>query len=215
MQIIVKRESKPLGSDMDINTDGEVLVVLDLRADSALLARRTARELVNRFQKLRKKAGLEPGDAVELFYTPPASSAAGESDGSAAAAAAAAAELAEAIAAEGAYLREGLAGAVLPVAARPAGAVVLEREATSVQLPSDAIAEIEVSLALPAAAVAAAALEADYGAAAVPAVEAFVASKELARLKVDAEGGALTVRLDGADVKLEVGRHLFWSAECR
>lgn len=211
MQIIVKRESKPLGSDMDINTDGEVLVVLDLRADAALLARRTARELVNRFQKLRKKAGLEPSDTVELFYTPPAAAAAaGTSDSDAAAA-----ELAEAITAEEAYLREGLGGAVLPMTARPAGAIVLEREVTSVQLPSDAVAEIEVSLALPAAAVAAAAVEADYGAAAVPAVEAFVASKEVARLKTEAKGGAVTVQLDGAEVKLEVGRHLFWNAERR
>lgn len=202
VQIIIKRESKDLGAEQDINTDGEVLVVLDLRADSALLARRTARELVNRFQKLRKKAGLEPGDSVDLFYSPPSD-------------AAAAAELADAIAAEDAYLRDSLGGAVLPAAARPGGAVVLEREATAVQLPSDGRAAIEVAVAAPAAAVAAPAVEADYGAAAVAGVEAWVASKDLKRLKQEAEGGAVALRLDGADVKLEVGKHLFWNAERR
>eukprot|EP00892_Ulva_mutabilis_P011660 jgi/Ulvmu1/8867/UM049_0049.1 len=204
--IIVKRESKPLGDDMDINTDGEVLVVLDLRADSALLARRTARELVNRFQKLRKKAGLEPSDAVELFYAVRAADGGGE---------AVVAELAEAIAKEDAYLRESLGGGVLPAAARPAGGVVLASEETAVQLPSDARVEIAVEVTRPTAAVAAAAVEADYGAAAVAGVEAFVASKELARLKEEVEEGAVAVRLDGCDVRLEVGRHLFWSAERR
>lgn len=209
VQIIVKRESKPLGEEMDINTDGEVLVVLDLRADSALLTRRTARELVNRFQKLRKKAGLEPGDVVELFYSPKAAEEGGADGGAAAAA------LADAIAAEEEYLKESLGGVVLPAAARPAGAVVLEREATAVQLPSDERVEVDVEVAPPTAAVAAAAVEADYGAAAVAAVEAFVASKDLARLRGEAEGGSVVVRLDGRDVRLEVGKHLFWSAARR
>jgi isoleucyl-tRNA synthetase len=61
---------KELQGETASHTDGEVIVVFDLRADSALLTKRTARELVNRFQKLRKKAGLLASDAVELFYAP-------------------------------------------------------------------------------------------------------------------------------------------------
>lgn len=61
---------KELGDNLASNTDGEVIIVFDLETDSALLTKRTARELVNRFQKLRKKAGLLASDTVELFYAP-------------------------------------------------------------------------------------------------------------------------------------------------
>ncbi|XP_024399139.1 isoleucine--tRNA ligase, cytoplasmic isoform X2 [Physcomitrium patens] len=55
-------------ADIDAAGDGEVLVVLDLRPDGSLLEAGFAREVVNRVQKLRKKAGLEPTDTVEIFY---------------------------------------------------------------------------------------------------------------------------------------------------
>ncbi|KAG0615444.1 hypothetical protein M758_5G041400 [Ceratodon purpureus] len=55
-------------ADIDAAGDGEVLVVLDLRPDESLLEAGFAREVVNRIQKLRKKAGLEPTDIVEIFY---------------------------------------------------------------------------------------------------------------------------------------------------
>lgn len=70
LQISIKREMRELEGEVASNTDGEVILVFDLRADSALLTKRTARELVNRFQKLRKKAGLLATDTVELFYAP-------------------------------------------------------------------------------------------------------------------------------------------------
>jgi isoleucyl-tRNA synthetase len=70
MQITIKREMKELEGETASHTDGEVIIVFDLRSDSALLTKRTARELVNRFQKLRKKAGLLATDTVELFYAP-------------------------------------------------------------------------------------------------------------------------------------------------
>lgn len=60
----------PDGSDpalLDAAGDGELLVVVDLSADEALLAAGTAREVVNRVQKLRKKAGLSVTDVVEVF----------------------------------------------------------------------------------------------------------------------------------------------------
>jgi len=55
-------------ADIDAAGDGEVLVVLDLRPDESLLEAGFAREVVNRVQKLRKKAGLEPTDFVEVYY---------------------------------------------------------------------------------------------------------------------------------------------------
>ncbi|KAH7404650.1 hypothetical protein KP509_15G036400 [Ceratopteris richardii] len=54
--------------DIDAAGDGDVLVVLDLRQDDTLMDVGTAREIVNRVQKLRKKAGLEPTDSVEIFF---------------------------------------------------------------------------------------------------------------------------------------------------
>ncbi|KAL3653307.1 hypothetical protein CASFOL_002988 [Castilleja foliolosa] len=54
--------------DLDAKGDGDVLVVLDLRRDESLYGVGVAREIVNRVQKLRKKAGLEPTDLVEVFF---------------------------------------------------------------------------------------------------------------------------------------------------
>lgn len=53
--------------ELDAAGDGELLVALDLRADDSLAEAGLARELVNRVQKLRKKAGLVASDAVEVF----------------------------------------------------------------------------------------------------------------------------------------------------
>jgi hypothetical protein len=50
---------------VDAAGDGEVLVVMDLRPDDELVAAGLAREVVNRVQRLRKKAGLQAGDAGE------------------------------------------------------------------------------------------------------------------------------------------------------
>lgn len=53
--------------DMDANGDGEVLAVLDLGTDDSLVEAGLAREVVNRVQKLRKKAGLVATDVVDVF----------------------------------------------------------------------------------------------------------------------------------------------------
>lgn len=70
--IKITREFKPPANvkaeDMDAKGDGDVLVVLDLRSDDSLYEAGVAREIVNRIQKLRKKAALEPTDTVEVFF---------------------------------------------------------------------------------------------------------------------------------------------------
>jgi len=50
------------------NSDGDVMVLLDKKRDDAMLDEAVAREIVNRVQKLRKKAGLRFEDEVEVFY---------------------------------------------------------------------------------------------------------------------------------------------------
>lgn len=46
-----------------------VLVVLDCLVSDELKSEGLAREMINRIQKLRKKAGLQPGDPVEVFFS--------------------------------------------------------------------------------------------------------------------------------------------------
>lgn len=57
--IVIKRDFKaPPGTkpgSMDAAGDGDVLVVLDLEVDEGLLKAGMAREMVNRYQKLRKQ----------------------------------------------------------------------------------------------------------------------------------------------------------------
>eukprot|EP00933_Yihiella_yeosuensis_P081338 TRINITY_DN94929_c0_g1_i1.p2 TRINITY_DN94929_c0_g1~~TRINITY_DN94929_c0_g1_i1.p2 ORF type:complete len:328 (+),score=9.76 TRINITY_DN94929_c0_g1_i1:52-984(+) len=48
--------------------EGNVVVVLDLAMDRGLIMEGLAREVINRFQRLRKAAGLVPQDKVDLFF---------------------------------------------------------------------------------------------------------------------------------------------------
>ncbi|ONK75972.1 uncharacterized protein A4U43_C03F22490, partial [Asparagus officinalis] len=65
-----KRPADVTEKEIDAAGDGDVLVILDLRADESLYESGIAREVINRIQKLRKKAGLEPTDIVEVYYEP-------------------------------------------------------------------------------------------------------------------------------------------------
>lgn len=56
--------------EVDANGDGEVLAVLDLGTDESLVEAGLAREVINRVQKLRKKAGLVASDVVDVFLSP-------------------------------------------------------------------------------------------------------------------------------------------------
>eukprot|EP00958_Prasinococcus_capsulatus_P004728 scaffold439_cov415-Prasinococcus_capsulatus_cf.AAC.45 len=72
--IKVVREFRPQegGGKMDANGDGDVLIVLDLEGDDSLITQGLAREVVNRVQKLRKKANFVQGDPIELYFSLPA-----------------------------------------------------------------------------------------------------------------------------------------------
>lgn len=50
------------------NTDNDVVVRLDIQIHPELMGEWLARELTNRVQKLRKKAGLQATDDVHIFY---------------------------------------------------------------------------------------------------------------------------------------------------
>ncbi|KAI3840191.1 hypothetical protein MKX03_013850, partial [Papaver bracteatum] len=65
---VFKRPENMGEKEMDATGDGDVLVILDLCPDKSLFEAGVAPEIVNRIQKLRKKAGLEPTDMVEVYY---------------------------------------------------------------------------------------------------------------------------------------------------
>lgn len=50
------------------HTDNDVVVRLDIEVHADLMGEWLARELINRVQKLRKKAGLQATDDVDVFY---------------------------------------------------------------------------------------------------------------------------------------------------
>lgn len=63
-----KRPDGKTETEIDAAGDGDVLVILDLQHDESLFEAGTAREIVNRIQKLRKKVALEPTDTVEVYF---------------------------------------------------------------------------------------------------------------------------------------------------
>lgn len=55
-------------SAYEAHSDGEVLILLDTTPDEAMLSEGVAREVVNRIQKLRKKAKLQPIDNITIVF---------------------------------------------------------------------------------------------------------------------------------------------------
>ncbi|KAL8292459.1 hypothetical protein RQP46_001071 [Phenoliferia psychrophenolica] len=53
---------------LEHNTNNDVVVLLDVMRHPELEAEGTAREVVNRIQRLRKSAGLVPTDDIDVFY---------------------------------------------------------------------------------------------------------------------------------------------------
>lgn len=58
-------------TDFGVDSNLENSVMIDLRIDENLKKMGVAREIVNRVQKLRKAAGLNIEDQVEIFYELP------------------------------------------------------------------------------------------------------------------------------------------------
>lgn len=97
----------------DSNTDGGVVVLLDTEVREELQAEGTARELVNRVQRLRKKAGLQATDEVDAFYSFQAGM--GQA-------------LQECFEAQGDFFQKSLRRKPMPVKERPADAKIITEE---------------------------------------------------------------------------------------
>jgi isoleucyl-tRNA synthetase len=68
--LVVKRGLKQDESseDMEPNADADVLTILDVKLHPELAQQGLGREIINRLQRLRKKAGLVPTDDVKMEY---------------------------------------------------------------------------------------------------------------------------------------------------
>jgi len=68
--LVVKRGLKDDESskNLETNTDDDVLTILDAELYADLADEALAREIINRVQRLRKKAGLQPTDDVKMEY---------------------------------------------------------------------------------------------------------------------------------------------------
>lgn len=119
---IIREFKAPEGTsreDIDAAGDGDILVVLDLRPDEELKTAGLAREVVNRVQKLRKKAGLLATDPVEIYIEYGNSGPA-------------APDLPAALAAQEAYVTGALGRTLQLLSSMPGGAQELIRENQSI-----------------------------------------------------------------------------------
>ncbi|KAL2135807.1 hypothetical protein VTI74DRAFT_6873 [Chaetomium olivicolor] len=68
--LVVKRGMKEddASRNLEINTDNDVLTILDAEIYPGLAEEGLAREIINRVQRLRKKAGLQTTDDVKMEY---------------------------------------------------------------------------------------------------------------------------------------------------
>lgn len=67
LRLIFKSESLNT-NQYEVNSDNDVLILMDITPDSSMQDEGTAREIINRIQKLRKKAHLVPTDEITVFY---------------------------------------------------------------------------------------------------------------------------------------------------
>ena len=140
------------------------------------------------------------GDTVELFYTVPPSSEL----------------LRTTMQQQSEYLVSNLGCNVLPETARSRGAVVIASEDQQITLLDGTKIDFTAILAMPTVSVDTAAIAESTGVAALgPAAEIYLASRDLASLKIQAVSGHIVVALDGHQVSLEAGKHFHWSASDR
>lgn len=67
--MIRELKKEELQFESESESDGEVIVILDLTDDPSLAAEGIARELINRVQQMRKHARLPVGFPVDVFYS--------------------------------------------------------------------------------------------------------------------------------------------------
>ena len=170
----------------------QLLVVLDTQQDAALLAAGTAREVVNRVQKMRKAAGLVPADAVEVFMAEEAAGAPSTA-------------VADALRDNRDFCTGKLRTVPVPIDAMSPHAAVLARDAFSIDVGVGEVkTDVTLVIARPQVAVSATATG-DHD---ERTIASLLASLDLA----SGLGDSVRVTVDGAPMELQRGTHFFGSA---
>ena len=184
--------------DLDAASGEEdVMVVMELKVDQALLDAGAAREFVNRVQKLRKSAGLQPSDAVSVFFHPVTGM---EKD--------AHESLLRMVTSEHAYLVDNLACVLQPVTAKPEHAVILATETCTLSTGAAFVLTLTCpAVLLDKEAVMKACNNNDE---LVAAVSAVVISRDYEKIKQEciAGDGAVCIKVDGKEVVLRADNEL-------
>eukprot|EP00968_Pinguiococcus_pyrenoidosus_P024788 scaffold5067_cov245-Pinguiococcus_pyrenoidosus.AAC.6 len=173
----------------------QLVVILDTEQDEALLAAGTARECVNRVQRMRKTAGLEPSDEVEIFlYEEHGGEGAGP--------------VTTAIKANAEYCRSKLRTLPLPMTLANPFAQVIAVDTCDFELPGDRKVHSKLMLTRPCLAVQRDQVAADFGNVDIDAV-----SSLLTQIGVNNGVEEAIVTLDGKRLDLKKGVHFFETAK--
>mmetsp|Transcript_28176 Transcript_28176/g.90068 ORF Transcript_28176/g.90068 Transcript_28176/m.90068 type:complete len:777 (+) Transcript_28176:1524-3854(+) len=175
----------------------QLLVALDLEQDPALLAAGIARECVSTVQRMRKTAGLEPADEVEVFMEEVLES--GE--------VVQAGPVTAALKSNEDYCKGKLRTMPVPMSLANPFAKVLCRDENVIDMPDGSKVTTKLMLTSPCVAVSAAKLEADYAGAAVDSVATL-----LTQLCGSGLPEKVNVTLDGVAMELSRGVHFFPTA---
>ncbi|GMH37086.1 hypothetical protein BSKO_04959 [Bryopsis sp. KO-2023] len=209
-EVKVLREFKPPEgvdtTNIEANGDSDVLVVMDLSLDTELLEQGLAREIVNRFQKLRKKAGLTVTDVVELYYEIPGAENGTPVDPM----------LLNVLQSRGQYFKEAMGVPLLAIDQKFSQASVELARESQVVGGDESKATFIAIITTPSIQVNMKAIKEACGGddSVVEGVLAYLASRDRLKLKeeVDASGGSISVRLDGIDHNLTSGKHIVFEA---
>ncbi|XP_074580214.1 isoleucine--tRNA ligase, cytoplasmic-like isoform X1 [Curcuma longa] len=199
-----KRPADSTEKEIDAAGDGDVLVVLDLRADESLFDAGIAREVVSRIQKLRKKAGLDLTDVVEVYYEP-----LGKDKNI----------LEKIVESQEEYIKDALGSPLLHQTYTPADAVILCQEEFQVLLSHEELPNVSfvISIAKPALVFDTEAIVALYSGDKKLAdnLQTYLSSREVSNLKLEFQGGNGKIKVDCFQnqpvVELELEKHVFLS----
>ena len=223
--IVVQLEYAGGGSQEPMETeDKRGLVLLDTKPDGAMLDEATAREVCAKVQKMRKEAGLQKSDEIEVGFTVEAAAVDVSDGGKGAAggkgASAGDAMLARVLVDRADYVAGRLGRPLMPSSSLPPLAVplIVKTEEVRVQRlgPDGKIASRTELLTLTLVR-GCPFVDRKKLAKLVPdealadGVITYLHSKDFATLKREASGGAIALSLDGQKVSLKVGEHLFLS----
>lgn len=192
-----KRPADVSEKEIDAAGDGDVLVILDLRADQSLFEAGMAREVVNKIQKLRKTAQLEPTDLIDVYYK-------SVNDDSNA--------LEEIVQSQDQYIRDVLGNSLVPKAMAPSDMVVMCEESHIVHDMSFVIYIARCIPVLTPELLPHASGNSDH----VDALRVYLLSRSIYRLKNEFQtgNGKITVKcIEGyPPIDLHLGKHVFLSA---